>query len=103
MEIHDISTETDYAALFNAENYLYFNQDHFLTDEKTKLEIQFVRERLGIDKNTSLLDLACGHGRHANALAKESHRIVGLDTNTEFLELARRQSVGEGVNNVSYI
>ena len=103
MEINDIGTETDCDALFNAENYLYFNQDNFLTDEKTKVEIQFVRERLGIDKNTSLLDLACGHGRHANGLAKESRRIVGLDTNAVFLELAQKQSAGEDVNNVSYI
>lgn len=103
MEIHDIGTETNCDALFDAENYLYFNQDNFLTNEKTKVEIQFVRERLGIDKNTSLLDLACGHGRHANALAKESRRIVGLDTNTGFLELARKQSAVEGINNASYI
>ena len=103
MEIHDIGTETDYDALFNAENYLYFNQDSFLTAEKTKLEIQFVREKLGIHKNTSLLDLACGHGRHANVLAKESRRIVGLDTNVDFLKLARKQATSVGVNNATYI
>lgn len=103
MDIHDNDIETNYDALFDAENYLYFNQDNFLTDEKTKVEIQFIRERLGVDKNTSLLDLACGHGRHANVLAKESRRILGLDTNAKFLELARKQSDAEGITNVSYI
>lgn len=103
MDTHDHDTETDFDALFNAENYLYFNQDHFLTDEKTRVELQFLREKLGVNETTSLLDLACGHGRHSNALAKESRLVVGLDTNARFLEIARERTASEGVTNVTYI
>jgi ubiquinone/menaquinone biosynthesis C-methylase UbiE len=103
MDTHDDDMKTDFDALFQADNYLYFNQDHLLTEERTRAEIQFLRERLGLNEKTSLLDLACGHGRHANVLAKESRLVVGLDTNSRFLELARKQATSEGIGNVTYI
>ncbi|HTS18008.1 MAG TPA: class I SAM-dependent methyltransferase [Verrucomicrobiae bacterium] len=103
MNAHDHNTETDLDALFDAENYLYFNQDLFLTDEQTRVELRFLREKFGVDMATSLLDLACGHGRHANALARESLQIVGLDTNSKFLELARKQSASETIRNVTFL
>jgi ubiquinone/menaquinone biosynthesis C-methylase UbiE len=94
---------TDFDALFDADNYLYFNQDHLLTEKRTRDELRFLRENLGLSKTTSLLDLACGHGRHANALAKELRSVVGLDTNARFLEIARIQSANEGSGNVTFI
>lgn len=103
MDTHDTDTETNFDALFDAENYLYFNQDHFLTNEKTRVELQFLREKLRVNESTSLLDLACGHGRHANVLAKTSRLVVGLDINARFLEIARERSTSEGIGNVTYI
>ena len=55
----------DLGALFDADNYLYFNEDNFLSDARTEQEVAFVRTKLGVDTSTTLLDLACGHGRHA--------------------------------------
>jgi hypothetical protein len=55
--------------LFDAENYLYFNQNNFLTDEKTKMGIQFVRERVGVDKK----HVAIGFGVRAWASWQPAH------------------------------
>jgi ubiquinone/menaquinone biosynthesis C-methylase UbiE len=35
------------------------------------------------------LDAACGTGRHASALAKRGHRVIGVDTTAEMLAIAR--------------
>ncbi|PJD95028.1 MAG: hypothetical protein CK425_09795 [Parachlamydia sp.] len=32
-----------------------------------------------MDHPLKILDLACGHGRHANPLAKLGHRVTGID------------------------
>lgn len=90
-------------ALFDADNYLYFNLENFLTEQRTEVEVQFIRDKLGINGDTSLLDLACGHGRHANALAKQARLIAGLDTNARFLQLASEQAAKEGLANVTFI
>ena len=42
-----------------------------------------------------VLDLACGHGRIANAFASRGVEVVGLDENERFLERARRVAPGD--------
>jgi len=37
-----------------------------------------------------VLDVACGHGRAARALARRGARVVGVDVSTELVDLARR-------------
>lgn len=45
----------------------------------------------------STLDLACGPGYHARALARRGLRVVGVDLYAEMLELATQRSQAEGV------
>lgn len=97
----DIASDLD--ALFDADNYLFFNHDQFLTEERTRLEVEFVRKNLGIDGTISLLDLACGHGRHANALAKDAHLVLGLDTNSRFLEIAQKHASDGDIRKAAFI
>lgn len=40
------------------------------------------------------LDLGCGEGRFARALAAEGHRVTGADVSPELVELARRADAG---------
>ncbi|MGC9338023.1 MAG: class I SAM-dependent methyltransferase [Candidatus Cloacimonadia bacterium] len=49
-----------------------------------------------------ILDLACGHGRHANRLAELGYSITGIDITSGFLEIANREAREKGVN-VEYI
>ncbi len=46
---------------------------------------------------SSVLDLACGPGYHARALARRGMRVVGVDLYGEMLELAKQRSEAEGV------
>lgn len=45
----------------------------------------------------SVLDIACGPGYHARALAQRGVRAVGLDLRPEMLEFAQEQAAAEGV------
>ena len=45
-----------------------------------------------------ILDLACGPGRHATALAKKGFRVTGVDLSSLLLEKAKDLARAEGVN-----
>jgi SAM-dependent methyltransferase len=47
-------------------------------------------DRLGIGPRTRVLDVGCGAGRHAIALAREGCLVVAVDVGTEALAAARR-------------
>jgi len=50
-------------------------------------EIQFVLERL--EPSDVVLELGCGYGRAATRLAAVARRVVGIDTSSDSLALAR--------------
>lgn len=91
----------DFEAVFEPDDYLYFYGDA-LTEERTKREIEFLVKELELDKPMKILDLACGHGRHANRLAKLGHSVTGVDINLGFLEIAKKEAKEKGVS-VEYI
>lgn len=82
--------------LFRARLYLYFHED-MLSDKRTQVECDFMCENLGLKNGHSLLDLACGHGRHATALAKREIKVTAWDLNQEFIQLARKASKEQGL------
>lgn len=47
---------------------------------------------------TSVLDVACGPGYHARALARRGVRVTGLDLYAEMLALAQDRSAAEGLD-----
>ena len=51
-------------------------------------EIDFVLSRL--ERNNTVLELGCGYGRVTFRLAEVAKRVVGIDTATESLALARQ-------------
>ncbi|HEU4725343.1 MAG TPA: class I SAM-dependent methyltransferase [Candidatus Eisenbacteria bacterium] len=50
--------------------------------------------RLARPKGKSVLDLCCGPGRHATALAKRGYRVTGVDRSRFLLSKARRRARG---------
>jgi SAM-dependent methyltransferase len=60
-------------------------------------EVAFLVEHLGVEAPARVLDLACGYGRHATALAARGFRVTGLDLSAPSLEEARRTSAEAGV------
>lgn len=85
--------------LFTPNYYLYFNHDNYLTNQKTQTEISFLCKHLKINKYSSMLDLACGHGRHTNGMSKYLNNIIGIDINNDFLKIAQENQPA----NVKYI
>lgn len=94
------ATTFDFDALFDAD-YLYFYEP-LLTLERTGHEVELIWRLLSLETGMTVLDLACGHGRIANSLAKRGCQVTGLDATALFLEKARRDAETSGVE-VEYI
>jgi SAM-dependent methyltransferase len=88
--------QSDFDAVFRADDYLYFYEDP-LGDEHTEQEVGFLVRELSLQKRMSVLDLACGHGRHANRLAARGFAVTGVDRSREFLALAGDDAKQRGV------
>jgi SAM-dependent methyltransferase len=61
----------------------------------TENEIRFVVAALGLEPGMQVLDVGCGPGRHALALARRGIRTHGIDLSPEFVALARDASERE--------
>ena len=68
-----------------------------VTPELTKLQITFLLKRLQLKKGAEILDLACGHGRHAIELAKRGYKVTGLDFSKHFIDIAKKEAEVKGV------
>jgi SAM-dependent methyltransferase len=68
-----------------------------LTQERTDAEIEGILRLLELPPGARILDLCCGHGRHAVPLAERGFRVTGLDLSKTFLEHARRVSAERNV------
>lgn len=61
----------------------------------TEHEVDFLVEALGIVPGAHVLDVGCGPGRHALALARRGFDVLGVDVSAEFVDLARRAAARE--------
>ena len=81
----------------------FFNEDYpriyndRLSQDATERETEFAVRALGLQEGDRVLDLACGHGRHAIALAQRGMVVTGQDLNEDYLRRAREDAVREGV------
>jgi len=58
-------------------------------------EIPFLKECIAKDR-ARVLDMACGSGRHAIALAKENHNVTAFDNSRSMIQIARSLADSEG-------
>jgi cyclopropane fatty-acyl-phospholipid synthase-like methyltransferase len=58
-------------------------------EEATKQEATFLVEALGVGPGSRVLDVPCGGGRHALAMAAWGYVVTGVDISPDFLEVAR--------------
>jgi SAM-dependent methyltransferase len=54
----------------------------------TRQEVEFLVEALRLEPGMRLLDVGCGPGRHAHALAERGVEVVGIDISQRFVDLA---------------
>lgn len=59
-------------------------------DASSQKEVAQVLAMAQLTAQSSILDLACGTGRHAKLFADHGHSVVGLDYNSGYLKLARQ-------------
>ena len=64
--------------------------------EQTDLEVDALVELLPLAP-ARVLDLACGQGRHSVRLAERGYEVIGVDTSSKFLEVARAAANERGV------
>ena len=81
----------DFDEVFAPDDYLYFYHQR-LSAERTDGEVMLIWRLLGLEPGMAVLDLACGHGRITQRLARRGCQVVGLDSSPGFLELARRDA-----------
>lgn len=55
----------------------------------TRQEVEFLWEALGLQSGMRVLDVGCGPGRHAHALANRGVDVHGVDISERFVDLAR--------------
>jgi SAM-dependent methyltransferase len=55
----------------------------------TDQEVEFLVAELGLEPGTRILDVGCGPGRHAKALARRGMLVHGVDISQRFIDLAR--------------
>jgi cyclopropane fatty-acyl-phospholipid synthase-like methyltransferase len=61
----------------------------------TEQEIAFLVNALGLEAGEQVLDVGCGPGRHALALARRGLDVVGVDLSDDFIALAREAAAAE--------
>jgi SAM-dependent methyltransferase len=57
-------------------------------------EAGFLEQALEISPGAKLLDVPCGHGRHAIELARRGYRVTGVDLSRDALQRARDAATG---------
>jgi SAM-dependent methyltransferase len=88
------SPRFDFDALFN-EDYLYFYGP--MLEAVSDADADVIWRLLGLEPGLEVLDLACGHGRIANRLARRGARVTGLDATPLFLDRARADAREQGL------
>lgn len=91
-----MTVHTDWPITFFDEDYLKIYRPQ-LTEERTEIETDFIARALDLPHGATVLDLACGFGRHAIGMAKRGYQVTGVDFNPRYLEDAAAAAEKAGV------
>jgi len=61
----------------------------YRSDEEAQDFIKRIIEKLNWNKDSYILDLACGKGRHSNYLASQGMKVLGIDLSEQNIEYAK--------------
>lgn len=70
----------------------------YIGPERTAREVDGIVTLLAVAPGGAILDLCCGQGRHAVALAERGYRVTGLDLSETLLDRARADAEARGVS-----
>jgi SAM-dependent methyltransferase len=91
-----MKSPTEWPVAFFDDEYLKIYLHQF-TPERTAAEVDFIESALALPAGATVLDLACGGGRHAIQMATRGYRVTGVDFNPRYLEIAAAASRRAGV------
>ncbi len=60
-------------------------------------EVDFIEKEINFDKNSRILDIGCGTGRHALELAKKGYSVNGVDLSSAMIDKALKKAADEGL------
>jgi len=66
----------------------------------TEQEVDFLVELLGLEPGMRVLDVGCGPGRHAIALARRGISVLGVDISERFVEVAIEIADRDGLSHL---
>ena len=66
-------------------------------EQRLARELPFLTKVIQDTPNARILDLACGSGRHAVALASQGYQVTGLDLSPQMIEAAKHHAKEKGV------
>lgn len=66
--------------------------------ENTKLQIDFIINKLKLNGSEKVLDLACGFGRHSLELARRGFSVTGVDITEDYIKYADEIAKKENLN-----
>lgn len=74
--------------------------EEILPPERTVTEVNFLVRTLGLTNGQprEILDVPCGHGRHAIALSEHGHTVTGVELNQHFVATAKAAATTTGVS-----
>lgn len=81
--------------LFQVHEFAHYRD---YAENLTRGEVDFLAQALGLRGVETILDLACGGGRHSLELARRGFTVVGLDAVAPVLADARRRAAEEGLS-----
>ncbi len=70
--------------------------------ERTHKEAEFIVRELGLKESDRVLDIACGHGRHALDVAGHVAQVVGIDRTRRFIDHATKWAAERSITNVVF-
>ena len=71
--------------------------DHRDEEEAERL-VDLIQRKVNPVPNAHILDIGCGRGRHARALARRGYRVTGIDLSEEAIAEARDEAAAEGLD-----
>ena len=71
--------------------------DAAMPPEATAAEVDYLRRTFAIGVGSTVLDVPCGRGRHALALARHGVRVTGVDLSVDAVDELRRRAAASGL------
>jgi 2-polyprenyl-3-methyl-5-hydroxy-6-metoxy-1,4-benzoquinol methylase len=85
-----------YKDWFNSENYLkvYSHRD----ESEAERLVELIIKMLNLESGSTVLDMACGSGRHAVIFAKKGYDVTGVDLSQRLISESKSNADRFGVN-----